>query len=232
MNRSSVAWAMGLAFFVAGTAHAALQPVADTPENDLLDSATGLAWIKVANSQDGAALGYRLATEAEAAGLDYAGQTYGAGIYALGVDRTGAWMIGDTTAVKYAVSYGRVQGANGQILLAGYSQDGPYSTLSASKTPSYFNNHLFVGEQSLFADVVDPGPLGYMLPQSRVLDGTGLACRAGGCFPGNTLWTGALDGAHGYFMVRSAVPEAANWATMGLGLLCLGVTVRSRRRVG
>jgi PEP-CTERM motif len=212
-----------LSLFTLASAQAALSPIAATPENDVLDSITGLAWIKVTNRQDGVALGYRLATEAEALQVDYAGETESTGIYALGVDKTGDMQIGDTRAVRYAVSYGQVAGANGQTLLAGYSIDAPYTFRPMSVPPSFefHTNHLFVGEQSLFADVVPEGAFGYATPRSRVSEGTGLACRAGGCFPGNTLWTGALDGGHGYFMVRSVVPEPANVALMALGLMGL-----------
>jgi len=248
MNRSSVGMAVGLMFFAVSQAQAGLAPNPATAENELIDSATGLAWIKVATLSQGQSLGYRLATANEAAHLDYAAATASGGIYQLGVDSSSNGVIqqGQYRAMSYAVSYGRVAGANGQSVLAGYSYDSFSSTYvppsytdpvtgtvvyPPSQTSTSYNNHMLVGAVSLFADQGN-----FPSVYSNVLnaDGSlGRACRNNqDCFPGNTLWSGATSTSIGYFMVKSTVPEVGSGLMLGLGLAMLGVATRSRKVAG
>ena len=238
MNRTSVGMAVGLLFVVATQAQATLAPNAATPENELIDSSTGLAWIKVSTLAQGQSLGYRLATADEAAHLDYASATASGGIYQLGVDSSSNGVIkqSDYRSLSYAVSYGRVAGANGQTLLAGYSYDSFTSTYvppsytdpvtgtvvyPPSRTSTSYYNHLLVGAVSLFAD---QGTFPSVYSNVLNADGSlGRACRNGNdCYPGNTLWSGSTSTSIGYFMVKATVPEASSGLMLGLGLAMLG----------
>lgn len=241
-----VAACLGLFTFTA--AQATLSPIANTPANDALDAATGLAWIKTATLQEGLAQGYRLATSSEAKALDYLASTTTDGVFALGVDKTNSVRANDYLSFANSVSIGHVAGPAGQVQLAGYA----FSTSTSITVPgSYYDpalgttvyppsytttsrdNHLLVGDLALFANVRDVG-----VARSQYLKSDGTygddGCLAGGCYPGNTLWDGVLgssnsDAAVGYFMVKSTVPEPATALTWPLGLLVLGTLARRRR---
>ncbi len=230
-----------------GAARADLAPIASTPENDVLDAHTGLAWIKTATLQQGLDLGYRLATTSEAKALAYTATRVDDGVFALGIDQSNSVRANDYLSFANVVSIGHVAGPADQVSLAGYTfststsitvpsphldpvtQTMVYPPSSTSTTTS---NRMLVGELPLFADLAHSG-----VASSRFLnsDGTyGEGCLAGGCYPGNTLWDGVLgpansEAAVGFFMVKSGiVPEPANVLMWALGLL--GVSAAAWRR--
>jgi MYXO-CTERM domain-containing protein len=125
------ALALGLSLVSLGAAHAALTPISSTPENDVLDSATGLAWIKAPTLSAGLNMGYRLATSEEALALQTFGRFKSDGIFALGMDSYSDYPNRISRGIYYGetstiISIGHVAGPQGEDWLAGYDYEGEH----------------------------------------------------------------------------------------------------------
>jgi hypothetical protein len=213
-----------------GSAHAELQADAGTPENDLVDTTTGLAWIKVSSLQQGESLGYRQATSLEAWQLPIASEQLG-GIFSLGVDASIAPSPQSPHPFRSQTSFGKVLGPEGQSWIAGYYFESQFTG---------FSNHSdaakLVSTPDKFADVVRPELFIGRL-SSNVGYGDDLTTRTAASSGGTrAYWHVDLDlpennAKVGYFMVRAAVPEPASILTWSLGLVAMLAVVRRQRNV-
>lgn len=221
MNMHVRAVAACLSLFTFASAHAGLSPIASTPEHDVLDSATGLAWIKTATLQEGLSLGYRMATSDEALALQTFGHFKSDGIFALGMDAYSGYPDRISQGIYYGetstiTSIGHVAGPQGQDWLAGYDYEGEHrytvsqhydpvlgrgvETSSIVQLDSYFR---WVGAADSFRDVLGSGATYYSnIIQNGYLTGgvdaaPGLGCGAFDCHLGgvHTVWGAVLKGA-------------------------------------
>jgi hypothetical protein len=225
-----------LAALATSAAHATLNPIDSTAANDMLDSATGLIWLKAATLQEGLDLGFHLATADEALALPI-GDRLDAAVFKLGADvDTGGFNV-PGTKLDYRVSIGHVAGPQGESWLAGFGFQQAQDFGTSSGQGFYL-----AGDAALFQTISKPMPgypgnwqgFSHVLANGQLTQVCAMLCNGFSQDAASGIWGRALQATSasgpGYFMVRGAVPEASTAAMLGLGLIGLAATARLRRR--
>jgi hypothetical protein len=198
-----VAACLGLCVF--GAAQAASFPRPGVfPDNDLLDAASGVAWIRTATLQEAPDAGYRLAAAGEARGLVYTAAGLSDGVFALSADSARSGKANDYRSFAASRAVGYVAGIDDQIDLTGYVVHATVSTTA----PGLLNGEGVAGTACLAHGCVQ-----------------GLA-------PWGMALADTVDADLGFFVdkaVRMTAPEPLNARFWVVGLFALGgLAVRQR----
>jgi hypothetical protein len=198
-----VAACLGLFAFGAAPAVSSPHP-GISPDNDLLDAASGLAWIRAAALQEMLDPGYRLAATGEARGLVYTAAWLSDGVFELGADpvRSSKANVYRSFAASRAIGY--VAGFDDQIDLTGYVVQSTMSTMA----PGILSGEGAAGTACLVQGCVQGLTPWGMAPADKV------------------------DADPGFFVdkaARTTAPEPLNARFWVLGLFTLGgLAVRQR----